>query len=101
VPETKTQLPSDQELRSYLDEWLKTSAVSLLADYPEDRKNYHPEVVEALSYLSSSGSRSKFLTTVNNSIFQSLQRLNQLPRSDPFWYNTNCRPTIFQTNGVL
>ena len=31
---------------------------------------------------------------VKNTLLESLKRLNQLPRTNPFWKNTNLRPTI-------
>jgi hypothetical protein len=96
VPEIKKEVPSDQELAAYLNESLADSSFSLLADYPQRQNHYHPEVVEALSYLSSWKRSSEFLATFKDSIFQSAQRLNKLPRTDPFWHNTNLRPTVFK-----
>jgi hypothetical protein len=96
VPEIRNEVPSTQELAVYLDESLKTSAFSLLADFPGHQRNYHPDVIEALAYLSLSPQCSEFLATFKNALFQSLQRLNQLPRTDRFWHDTNFRPTIFK-----
>jgi hypothetical protein len=61
VPEIRNEVPSAQELAVYLDESLKTSAFSLLADLPEHQQNYHSDVIEALAYLSSSRQCSEFL----------------------------------------
>ena len=94
MPEIKNEVPSDRELAAYLDESLKRSSFSLLIDYPESLKPFGPEFVEAMSYLWSYQHSAEFLATFKNSIFQSLQRLNQLPRTDPFWHNTNLRPTV-------
>jgi hypothetical protein len=94
VPEIKNEVPSDQELAAYLDESLEGSSFSLLIHYPENQRQYHPEVAEALCYLSSFQQSSELLATFRNSLFQSLLRLNHLPRTDPFWNNTNLRPTL-------
>jgi hypothetical protein len=92
VPEIRSEVPTDEELAAYLDESLKASSFSLLD--PESWHYYHPEVIEALAYLSTCQQRPDFLATFKDSLFQSLQRLNRLPRSDAFWHNTNLRPTI-------
>jgi hypothetical protein len=94
VPEIKNETPTDEELRAYLAESMKVSTLTMLADYTEDPHPWSPEVDEALSYLSTH--RSTFLTTMTGTIFQASRRLNHLPRTDPFWRNTNLRPTIYK-----
>jgi len=66
----------------------------MLAGYSDDPQHWPPEVSEALSYLSAIGST--FLTAMTNTVFQASKRLNQLPRDDPFWRNTNLRPMIYK-----
>jgi hypothetical protein len=38
----------------------------------------------------------KLLEKAGESILSSLRRLNELPRTDPFWENTNRRPTVYK-----
>jgi len=59
-----------------------------------NQSHWRPEVAEALSYLSATGSAS--LTAMTGTILQASKRLNQLPRDDPFRRNTNLRPTIYK-----
>jgi hypothetical protein len=94
VREIGNQVPTDQELAAYLDESLRSSSISLLADYPQNQKHYQHEIVEALAYMSSHPVSSEFVSKLRSSIFLSLQRLNQLPRTNDFWNGTNFRPTI-------
>jgi hypothetical protein len=105
VLEIRNEIPSDQELADYLDESLNSSSISLLTDYRSPQARLHTELVEALDYLSSRPISSEFLSDLKNALFLSLQRLNQLPRTNPFWRNSNLRPTIFKVGefceGVL
>ena len=94
VPEICNEIPSDQELTTYLNESLKSSSIALLDDYPDNQHHYHPDIVEALAYLSSRPISAEFLSVLKGSMFLSLQHLNRLPRNDPFWRNTNFRPTV-------
>lgn len=96
MPEIKNEVPSDEELLAYMNEWLDKSCFGLLTWYPENQHYYHPEVVEALSYLSASPALSDFLQTTRDTFFRSLKRLNKSPRDNPFWLNTNLRPTAFK-----
>ena len=96
MPEIRSEIPTDKELATYLDESLESSSISLLSDYPDNQRHYHPELVEALAYLSSRRISAEFLSGLKNSMLLSLQRLNQVPRTDPFWKNTNLRPTVFK-----
>lgn len=94
VPEIKNEVPSNEELLAYLDEWLEFSAFTMLTGFPGNQHYYHPETVEGLSYLSSSPICSPFVASARTTLFDSLRLLNLLPRNDPFWQNTNLRPTI-------
>jgi hypothetical protein len=95
VPELKNEVPTDQELRDYFMEHY---------GYLVDLLNLHnagsdaeSEVTRALRLLPGLGCKG-FLSTALESIFASLQRLNRLPRTDPFWRNTNRRPTVYKLN---
>ena len=51
APEIENEVPSDQELLTYMDEWLKTSSTDLFTAYLEGENALHPEVAEALTYF--------------------------------------------------
>ncbi len=53
-------------------------------------------MVEALDILSKLPLCQRFHSTGHGSLLGESQRLNRLPRSDPFWHNTNRRPTLFK-----
>jgi hypothetical protein len=96
VPELRNEVPSDQELVEYLEASLQPSSFSILADYPNNRDRYPPDHVEALSYLASLPICVEFLSVLKNALCLTLKCLNQLPRTDPFWVNTNRRPTFLR-----
>lgn len=97
VPEIKNEIPSDSELAAYFDESLRESVFGMLG--PEHFHHYHPELIEALQYFSSAHHFPDFLSTFRDSLFQSVQRLNQLARTGSFWTNTNLRPIVFKLGG--
>ena len=72
MPELRNEVPSDRELAAYLDDLLKSSSVSLLADYPNNQGHYHSDLVEGLADLSSCPIRSEFLDVLKNSLLFSL-----------------------------
>lgn len=82
MPELKNEIPTDQELYRYFME----SCPRLLEPRTED---------DVLSEALRLGC-DRLLRRVGECIFESLQRLNTLSRTDPFWQNTNKRPTIFK-----
>jgi hypothetical protein len=91
VPEIKNEVPSEEELRTYVNQWLGESCISMLGDI--DRPNlYHETIREAISYLSSCNC-SCLIRRLKDAVFDGLKRLNRLPRSDAFWNNSNLRPT--------
>ncbi len=97
MPEIANEVPSESELHAYLTAWLDGSAgIAMLSTYPTKGTGYHPEVAEALAYLWAHPLRENFLERSYASLLDALKRLNGLPRDDPFWRNTNCRPTIFK-----
>jgi hypothetical protein len=91
MPEIKNELPTDQELREYFMEHYGY-LVDLLSHKDLDADS---EPLRALRLLPGLGCE-EFLSTSLESIFASLQRLNRLSRTDPFWNNTNKRPTVFK-----
>jgi hypothetical protein len=81
MPELSCENPSQEELQSYLNEhWQET----------EKTINYffdHFGVDTHESY-----------TKYHDVILHSLYRLNDIPRDNKFWHNTNNKPTIYKLN---
>lgn len=97
MPEIANEIPSDSEFRAYLTEYLKdSSGIAMLTPCPTKGNSDQPEGVEALTYLWAHPLREAFWEKSYASLLDALKRLNTLPRSDPFWRNTNHRPTIFK-----
>lgn len=94
MPEITREIPSEQELLAYRDAWLDGSSISILTLGPKCANQFHQEIREAISYLSSLRCCPNFVALVKDVLLESLKRLNQLPRTNPFWKNTNLRPTI-------
>ena len=97
--ELEHEFPSDDELRRHLAEHLKSSPLCWTAQRVEGHECRAlvgiPELEGALADLHTLGV-DRFIVRATESILSSLRRLNNLPRSDPFWLNTNNRPTIFK-----
>ena len=84
MPELKNEIPTGQELYQYFMEhcsWLMEPAV----------QTENSSISEAYRL-----GCDRLLLKVGETIFESLQQLNNLSRTDPFWQNTNRRPTIFK-----
>lgn len=96
MPEIRNEVPSEDELREYFDlclarttlPWLRPPTKALHNPYPD-------EMVAALAFLRPLGA-DRFYELATAALFRSLLRLNHLPRTDPFWHNTNKRPTWFK-----
>jgi hypothetical protein len=71
------EIPTDEELYRYLMENTGLLNAGYASEYP------------GCEY---------FCYKATESIFASLRRLNRLPRSDPFWTNSNRRPTLPKLN---
>lgn len=95
-PPFENEVPTDAELSAYLFDRLESSGISMLSGHPHPGVVFHPDVVEALDFLSKSPLCERFLSTTLGVLLGELRRLNSLPRSDPFWHNTNRRPTLFK-----
>jgi len=81
MPELSCEHPSREELQSYLNEhWQKTIG----------EINFFRDEFD----FDCSRTYEKFY----DSILKSLIRLNEFPREDKFWTNTNKKPTIFKLN---
>jgi hypothetical protein len=96
MPELHNEVPSEDELHEYFKRcladttlsWLRTPAGSLAANHAKNS-------VDALLSLRLLGA-DQFYDHSVGALFQTLTRLNGMPRSDPFWHNTNNRPTWFK-----
>ena len=84
MPELQNEIPTKEELYRY---FMERCARLMQPDVQTDNDN----LAEAFRL----GCK-QLLRRTGECIFESLQRLNQLPRTDPFWRNTNKRPTIFK-----
>jgi hypothetical protein len=81
MPELCSEHPSREELQSYFNEhWRNTKEVIV---FFRDEFGIDSEKLYARLY---------------DSILNSLYRLNDFPREDKFWHNTNVKPTIFKLN---
>ena len=88
MPELLHEIPSDQELQAYCDEHFQKSVLFLT------RGSLPGAAIASLGALGCD----EFGRFAMSSIFKSLRRLNQLPRTDPLWANTNNRPTIYKVS---
>lgn len=94
MPEIKTEVPADSELRQYLLECFPFISDEFTFIPPGPWEGYaDADRFSDFRLLESIGFNSFFQRAVT-AVFQCLQRLNQLPRDDPFWHNTNRRPTV-------
>lgn len=73
MSQLKNEIPTDKELHSYFMEHLGLLSPGFASEYP---------------------GCDSFCMKARESIFESLSRLNRLPRSDLFWVSTNLRPTV-------
>jgi hypothetical protein len=94
MPEIRNEFPTDDELREYL-----------LASFPALGNDFSYQVPEYVTRNSRYAAELLLLPSVGfgefwhraaQAVFRSLQRLNELPRDDSFWNNTNRRPTLFK-----
>src|SRR5262245_47153596 len=96
MPEIKSEQPPDDELYAYFREHLTRSVFGgLHSDAPtRDQDRAFLEQYGLLAFRELGGVA--YVEKAARVIFQSCRRLNQLPRSDPFWENTNLRPTVYK-----
>jgi len=90
MPEIRSEIPTNEELRQYLLASFPTVAEDFTFRCPDSLRD-HEEFL-ALAALGFND----FWQQASAAIFRSLQRLNGLPRDDTFWHNSNHRPTIFK-----
>jgi hypothetical protein len=84
MPELKNEIPTDSELREYFLEDF---------DYIVEGEMYTPA---KLGVPELAAGCNRLIKKAGESIFASLQRLNRLERTDPFWRGTNRRPTVYK-----
>ncbi len=84
MSELKNEIPTDSELREYfLEHFASTVEGEMFAP-----------LIHGVPELTAGCNR--LIKKAGESIFASLQRLNQLERTDPFWHDTNRRPTVYK-----
>ena len=91
--ELTNEIPSDSELRDY---FLAEFAFTVTGELPPPLGAVaSAELSLAWADFARLGGKC-FLQSLGESIYASLQRLNQLPRTDLFWHQTNRRPTVYK-----
>jgi hypothetical protein len=84
MPELKNEIPTDSELREY---FLEDFAFTVEGEMYAPPNRGVPELT---------GGCNRLIKKAGEAIFASLQRLNRLERTDPFWRGTNRRPTVYK-----
>ncbi|HEU4391816.1 MAG TPA: hypothetical protein VFV34_28780, partial [Blastocatellia bacterium] len=97
MPEIKNEIPSDRELGDYFIDHINGSCLAVAYYGAAVQEHRSQEWAKPLVALYEIGF-GQTVKQIADSILDSLHRLNRLPRSDPFWDNTNKRPTIFKLN---
>jgi len=96
MPEIANEIPTHDELQAYWQQhWVRSALRSFEIPPEELMRWYIPEVARAFQSLIRMDGR-EFARFAYQAILTGLERLNQLPRSHPFWRNTNRRPTIYK-----
>lgn len=86
MPELTSTTPTDEELRAYFVQHIHESTPLELDS-------------TILTPFQQQIGFADFVVMLAESIYTCLRRLNQLPRSDPFWENTNRKPTFYKLTG--
>lgn len=93
MPEIRNEVPSDDELREYFELSAKENLLHLLVA----EESTCAAVIGARHAAAATTVRTiagdEFYRRAYYSVLANLRRLNQLPRTHPFWTNTNLRPT--------
>jgi hypothetical protein len=90
-----TETPTDEELRDYLLDNVRMSAIAWSvpgSEFRSDRLN--PTYVASLG--AATALARPFLDRVVETLFAALQRLNGVPRTDAFWDERNRCPTLYK-----
>ena len=96
MPELRNEHPSNDELREYLNQHVPGSVFAAFFLTPEQVTAGFPNgVARAFASLRRMDGEA-FAQLAYDSLLAGMERMNELPRSDPFWENTNNRPTIFK-----
>ncbi len=96
MPELIHETPSESELKAYLQEHVASSMLAPFGMTAEElSRSFCPEVAQAFVSLKQLDGQA-FAQRAIDAISTGLTMMNGLPRSDPFWRGTNCRPTIYK-----
>ncbi len=91
-----SETPSDAELREYLMENAKMSAIAwAIPDSQFSDAKLAPDYVASLRAFPKVGG-GLFVRLVLDKLTDALRRLNDLPRDNPFWDERNRRPTLYK-----
>lgn len=94
MPELAHEIPTEEEHWAYLQEHITHSAFAPFWMTPEELEAY-PDIAASLRTLSLMNGRG-FAGRAVDGVWQSLRRMNQLPRTHAFWDKTNNRPTFYK-----
>jgi hypothetical protein len=95
MAERLTETPTDAELRDYLLENVRMSAIAWgLPDSEFNAEPLNPNYVASLRAFRTIGQ--PFLDRIVETLLAALRRLNDLPREDAFWDERNRSPTLYK-----
>jgi hypothetical protein len=96
MPELKHEVPSESELRAYLQEHFARSVFACFQMPAEQlARSFSGDVARSFEALARMDGL-QFAHLAFNAVMDGLTRMNSLPRDHPFWQNTNRRPTIYK-----
>lgn len=91
-----SETPTDDELREYLIDHAKMSAIAWgIPDSEFSTGKLDPVYVASLRAFPQVGG-GLFFQKVLDILLDALRRLNAVPRDDPFWDDQNKRPTLYK-----
>jgi hypothetical protein len=96
MDERLSEAPSDEELREYLMDNLRMSAIAWhFPDSQFSTGHLDPRYLSSLRAYPLVGG-GLFLERIVETLSAALRRLNAVPRDDPFWETRNKRPTLYK-----
>ena len=96
MQERLSETPTDEELREYLLEHARMSALAWSVEGSQfDYATVHQWYAATLRSVRGAGA-DEFVEKVIEALYEGLKRLNAVPRDDPFWESGNRRPTLFK-----
>jgi hypothetical protein len=98
MPELINEIPTNEELFIYLMEHIGKNifGFSFINQFPDEKDKRYKEFYRDFTVPFHKLGFSKYFKIVAEHIFDGLKMLNEFPRTDSFWGNTNNRPTIYK-----